>query len=457
MSENQFSLIDELLNDTEPNWNDVGLSKPKQMGDQFKQLTKSEADDAFLDEVGGNSEHTIIPLARTAAGAREPHPVKDSVTGDSALTEAFKTFGEVQKHNELDVVSQKEAENRINYLLSLGHKPSRVAKMVHVGGDGALHVYNESQTNEFIKDQEPESKARTEKLQSQVLGHLGGLGMSYINPNFHMNSCEASFVEIQKNGKLNALSVKKIAACAGCSKYKNGSCGLYCRPVVASAAELKKVAEDAVRARGIKSASLKSALVQMHEGTDSHIAKLPSRSTMPVAVRTAGDKAPIVRKEASVAEIGKMLSSGIPVKDVYKTASAQYGKVSATFALKSYIAGLRQSKAKIILAALDCSFIKGKLAAANAIVGEKKCASCSYRSGMSCGLTGGTLLSFPNMDKASSKKISHDGVKDGKQVLLEWELLDKPEDSEIEYRGEGDSTPEEINVELTSTSKIDIE
>lgn len=435
MSDNQFSLIDEMLSENEPNWNDLGLSKPKQIGDQFKDMSKAEADDTFLNEIGGNSEHTIVPSARAASGAREPHPVKDSIKNDSALNDAFKTVAEVEGHNELDAITQSEAENRISYLLSLGHKPSRVAGYMEKLAE--LQLFDKKTTAEFLESQ------------------AGQNGMAYIEPNFYMNSCDASFNEIQKNGKLNTLSVKKVAACKGCSHYKSGNCGLYCRPVVASAAELKKVAGDAVRSKGIKTASLKSALKMMHEGTDSHQAKLPSRSNLPVAVRTAGDKATIVRKEASAAELGKMLTSGIPVKDVYKTAAAQYGKVSAQAALKNYIAGLRKEKAKIVLAALDCSFLKGKLAASNAIVGEKKCASCSYRNGMSCGLTGGTLLSFPGMNKASSKKISHEGVKDGQQVLFEWELLDKPEDTEIEYREE--ETPEETNIELRTTSKIDIE
>lgn len=435
MRDNQFSLIDEMLSETEPNWNDLGLSKPKQVGDQFKDMSKAEVDDSFLNEIGGNSAHTIIPSIRNAAGPREPHPVKDSIKNDSALNEAFKTMTEVEGHNTLDEITQAEAENRINYLLSLGHKPSRVAGYMEKLGE--LKLFDKKNTAEFLESQ------------------AGQNGMAYIEPNFYMNSCDASFNEIQKNGKLNALSVKKVAACNGCSHYKNGNCGLYCRPIVASAVELKKVAEDAVQSKGIKTASLKSALKMMHEGVDNHVAQLPARTNIQVAVRSAGDKKIAVRKEASAAEIGKMLSSGIPVKDVYKTATAQYGKVSAQAALKSYIAGLRKEKAKIVLAALDCSFLKGKLAAANAIIGEKKCASCSYRNGMSCGLTGGTLLSFPGMDRVSSKKISHEGVKDGKQVLFEWDLLDKPEDSEIEYREE--ESPEETNVELSTTSKIDIE
>jgi hypothetical protein len=173
----------------------------------------------------------------------------------------------------------------------------------------------------------------------------------------------------------------------------------------------------------------------------------------PTATRTAGDKATIVehRKEASVKEIQQMLATGIPIDQVYKNASAQYGKVSASSAIKKFINTLKQSKTKIVLAAIDCTLLKGKLATGNAIVGEKKCASCTYRNGMHCGLTGGTLLSFPGMNTVASNKISHEGVKDGREVLFEFDLLDTPENS-IEYI----EAPDVLDVELTQSSKVDL-
>lgn len=440
MTDKPFSLIDTFLEETEPQWESLGLKKPKQIGEQFKDLSKSEADDAFLTEIGGDSNHTVVPGARIGSGGRETKPVKDATTGDSALADAFKSLGAVENHNELDELTESEIKGRIEYLLSLGHKPSRVAGMIEKLAE--LKLFDRKQTAEFLSDQ------------------AGGMGLAYIEPNFYMNSCDKSHAEIQKNGNLRALSVKKIAACSGCQHYRCGSCSLYSRPVVASAQELKNVVTAAVQQKGIKVATtLKAALVQMHEGVGAKEAQnLPyHRSEEQTVTRTAGDKKAMVHKEASVEEVGKMVSSGVPLNKIYKDASAQYGKVSAMSAIKRYIAGLKQSKAKIVLAALDCSFLKNKLASSNTIVGEKKCASCSYRNGMSCGLTGGTLLTFPGMDKASSKKISHEGVKDGKEVLYEFDLLDNKEDSEIEYRGEDGSTPEEINIELTRPSSIDIE
>lgn len=443
MSDEQFSLIDHLLGDTEPDFGAIGLSKPKQMGDQFKDLSKAEADDAFLNEIGGNSEHTIVPSGRTAAGPRETKPVKDATTGDSALADAFKTLGAVENHNELDALTEAEIKGRITYLLSLGHKPSRVAGYMNKLGE--LKGFDRKQTAEFLESQ------------------AGQVGLAYIEPNFYMKSCEASFDKIKKEGHLNTMSVKKIAACEGCQFFNKcgsgASCNLYSRPIVASAQELKTVVTANLKQKGVKVAgSLRAALKQMHEGGAKEANPLPyHRTEEAYTVRSAGDKKAKINKEASVEEIGKMVGTGVPLQDVYKTAAAQYGKVSAMSAIKRYIAGLKGSKAKIVLAALDCSLLKNKLGTGNAIVGEKKCASCSYRNGMHCGLTGGTLLSFPGMDKASSKHIAHEGVKDGKQVLFEYDLLDKKEeDSEIHFNDEKEK-PEDINVELTRTSQIDIE
>lgn len=414
----KFSLIDELLRDIEPNQG--GIQKPRM-------AKTASQDDAVLD------------LPKMAAGGREARPIKDTLNNDNALADAFKSLKEVEGHTHLDELTTNEVVGRMKYLLSLGHKPSRVAAQVDKLAE--LKLFDRKMTSEFLSDQ------------------AGGLGMAYIEPNFYMNSCDQSFAEIQKKGHLNALSVKKIAACEGCSKYKSGSCGLYCRPVVASASEMKKVAEAAVKQKGIKIATtLKAALVQMHEGTyQEGNKKAFHRVEEKTVTRSAGDKVAKVRKEASAEEIGKMIEAGLPFDQVYKNASSQYGKISALTAVKRYLAGLKQSKTKVVLAALDCSYLKGKLAASNAILGEAKSASCSYRSGTSCGLTGGTLLSYPGMNKAAeAKKILHeDAVKDGHNMLFEFELHDAPEDSPLDI-GE-DETPEEMNIELSQTSKIDLD
>lgn len=437
MSDKPFSLIDSLLDETEPDWSSIGLQKPKKMGDQFKELTGGKTDD-LLKQIGGDSRHTVVPGSRVAAGGMTTKPVNDAITGDTALADAFQTIGAVEKHTGLsESLSETEIKNKIKYLLSIGHKPSRIAGYIEKLAE--LKYFDKKQTAEYLKNE------------------VGNLGLAYIEPNFYMNSCDSSYNEIKKKGSLRALSVKKIAACASCQHHRCGQCSLYGRPIVASAEELKKVTTAALTQKGIKTATLRSGLIQLHEGVGpKEVAELPyNRSTDAYVVRTAGDKTAKIRKEASAEELGKMISSGMPLNQVFKNASAQYGKASALNAVKRYIAGLKQSKARVILAALDCSYLKGKLAASNPIVGEKKCASCSYRNGMSCGLTGGTLLSFPGMDKVRSNRVAHEGVKDGQQVLFEYDLLDRQENS-VEYRDE-QIVDAPVEIDLTRSSQIDIE
>ena len=412
-----FSLIDELLKNTE-----------SVTGSIQKSVSKT-----------ASSDSPLLELPKMAAGGREARPIKDTLNSDTALAEAFKSLNDSEKHTNLDELTTNEVINRMTYLLSLGHKPSRVAAQVDKLAE--LKLFDRKTTSEFLKDQ------------------AGVVGLAYIEPNFYMNSCDQSFTEIQKKGKLNALSVKKIAACSGCSNYKNGSCGLYCRPVVASAAEMKKIAESAVRQKGIKVATtLKAALVQMHEGTyQEETKKAFHRVQEKTITRSAGDKKAKIRKEATSEEIGKMIEAGLPLDQVYKNATSQYGKTSALTAVKRYLAGLKQSKARVVISALDCGYLRGKLASSNPIIGESKCASCSYRTGTSCGFTGGTLLSYPGMNKAAeAKKIIHeDAVKDGHNMLFEFDLHDVPEDAPLDITK--DETPEEVNIELNQSSKINLE
>jgi hypothetical protein len=75
---------------------------------------------------------------------------------------------------------------------------------------------------------------------------------------------------------------------------------------------------------------------------------------------------------------------------------------------------------------------------------------------MHCGLTGGTLVSFPGMDKQSSNhKIAAGAPKDGRAMLQEFDLTAaaKPVDIEINAAG-----PERAEVKMGPTMTVgDIE
>ena len=429
------NLLDNLLDEIEPDYSSLGLKSPKAIGDQFRAISHDEADNDFLDEIAGNSRHTFAAGHTSSYTPRQLNNDKEA-DNDSVLSEVTQTLTKAETTDYTKkALSDKEIQMRVRTLLNLGYTPEKVAG--YLNKLGALKVLDTSHSSsEFIQAYAP------------------GLGIAYIEPNFYMNACDQSLKKIEKEGKLRAIAVKKIAACQGCSCNHQGSCSLYKRPIVASAAEMTTMVQNELVKKGIKSASLKEGLAKLHEGVGARANKPAiTASTNNGVVRTAGDKANMLRKEASVAEIGAAISAGVPLAKVYKNASAQYGKVSASSAIKRYIAGLKDSKAKIVLAALDCSFLKGKLASTNAIVGQSKCASCTYRGGMHCGLTGGTLLSFPGMKNASSNKISHGSEVDGRDMLFEYQILDTQEDIPLTI----DEDRTDTEVELHTTSRIDID
>jgi len=154
---------------------------------------------------------------------------------------------------------------------------------------------------------------------------------------------------------------------------------------------------------------------------------------------------------------------GHSLEKIYKSAAAKVGSAKASKAVKDFIASLKNKPIKVALSQIDCTFLKNKLAVHNPIVGAAKCGTCVYRQGMHCGLTGGTLLTFPGMDKqGSTKKVAtvSEGHKtgsvpeDGRSILAEFELTassGRPGDTkmaDIEYSGDfGD-------VQMPNSSKL---
>jgi hypothetical protein len=171
-----------------------------------------------------------------------------------------------------------------------------------------------------------------------------------------------------------------------------------------------------------------------------HLAKIRDGAEQKTA-----DKAPIVRvgdkviqrttaaktastikttsPEFTVAAISKAHTAGASLEKIYSFGVKTAGVVRAADVVKKFVGGLKTAGTKIALSQIDCRFLKGKLGVQNAIVGAPKCSSCAYRSSMHCGLTGGTLLSFPGMSTASSNhKIASGAPKDGHQMLNEYDL-----------------------------------
>lgn len=150
------------------------------------------------------------------------------------------------------------------------------------------------------------------------------------------------------------------------------------------------------------------------------------------------------------AAVAKYHAAGHSVNKIYKAASAKYGSAQASKAVRDWANNLKNTNTKIALSQIDCTTLKKmgvKLSSKNAIIGAEKCGSCSYRNGMHCGLTGGTLLSFPGMNQiASNKKVSAGAPKDGRSMLKEFDLIGKAAQADINT-----APPEQAEINFGST------
>jgi hypothetical protein len=169
-----------------------------------------------------------------------------------------------------------------------------------------------------------------------------------------------------------------------------------------------------------------SAAVQKHKSASNvdYISRVPHtgfQESNPDQVRHA-HRASKPELDASVIE--RYHKKGHSLEKIYKQAANKFGTAQASKAVKEFVASLKRKPIKVALSQIDCRFLKNKLADHNPIIGASKCGSCTYRNGMHCGLTGGTLLSFPGMDKtASNHKVGEGAPEDGRTILAEYDLM----------------------------------
>jgi hypothetical protein len=147
--------------------------------------------------------------------------------------------------------------------------------------------------------------------------------------------------------------------------------------------------------------------------------------------------------------VSKLFIKGHALEKIYQAGQTKVGSAQATKAVREFVANLKTSNQKVDLNQLDCQFLKNKLAMQNVIIGKDKCASCTYRQGMHCGRTGGTLLSFPGMaEQTSNKKVAANAPKDGYAILNEFDLTGAAPQGDI------DMTPPE-RAEITMNNHMD--
>ena len=128
------------------------------------------------------------------------------------------------------------------------------------------------------------------------------------------------------------------------------------------------------------------------------------------------------------------LEAGKTLQEVYVASKQARGSAATERVVRTYLDGLKKTGARINLAAVDCSLLKHRLTASESIIGKSKCATCTHRcAGMHCGFTGGTLLSFPGMDRVGGKRASlqQATAPDGVATMQAMELIAPTLDIEI--------------------------
>lgn len=199
----------------------------------------------------------------------------------------------------------------------------------------------------------------------------------------------------------------------------------------------------------------KCASCKAHNGKQQHkaaategVSRVPDVFVASTPERVRAAQTRVVAKFDS-STVAKLHGQGHSLDKIYKAASSKVGSVQASKAVREWAHNLKNTNTKIALSQIDCTTLQKmgvKLSSQNAIIGAAKCADCTYRNGMHCGLTGGTLLSFPGMNQAASKKKATVGApEDGRSILKEFDLMSAAPQADI------DMTPlERGDVEISS-------
>ncbi len=403
------------------------LSDAASRGQGYRDISQHH-DSGLLDEmldadVQGDL-HTPVPATKSASdflwdptqdqsGPSADDPLATEADGDGQYAQREPQLA-CEEDEGMPRLSSSDVKMRVNALLNLGYTPHKVqAYLVKLAEQMS---FDRELSNDYLKTQ------------------AGVLGYAYLEPNHYMNSCTASYKKVQREGKLRAASVKQITACTGCTHYQKLAgvgkrCKLYKLPIVATSGDLDQVVTSLIGP--MTASSRKAALVARANGEPlpghqtQHTNRLASGAQNPTkAARTASAQAersaiPVrtrwdaqAHREASnplpAKRIKAALDQGTSLVSIFAAAKAKLGSAQARKSVTAFIHSLKGTGARINLASLDCGFLPRRLTASETIVGASKCAGCTHRNGMSCSLTGGTLLSFPGMERTGRRASSEE-------------------------------------------------
>jgi hypothetical protein len=217
--------------------------------------------------------------------------------------------------------------------------------------------------------------------------------------------------------------------------------------IIVAAADAEYLKKMGIHNEAIVGAT-KCASCKAHTGKELHkaastemVTRAPETFVQATPMHVRSTQKQVVANFDSAA-VAKYHTAGHSVEKIFKAASAKYGSAQASKAIRDWAQNLKNTNTKIALSQIDCTTLKKmgvKLSSQNAIIGAEKCGSCSYRNGMHCGLTGGTLLSYPGMNQtASNKKVAAGAPKDGRSMLKEFDLMDKATQADIDMTTDRD-------------------
>lgn len=359
---------------------------------------------------------------------------------DSLMSDVLKEASLAPRHAG-GRVSHLDIKRRISTQLTLGWAPRQVTAALDKLAEQV--IFDRQMADEYLKDQS------------------GLEGLAYIEPNHFNQSCVASLKHIQHHGKLKSASVKRIAACKGCTHCKPDhqggcKCAAYGLPIVGNAQDLQRVVAGLT-----KGTAKKSHLVARHNGGE--ITTTPGHSVAVVAGRTEHETAsklaghgtltkfePAALKLASSDFNPKVVKASIAggktLSNVYAEAKKAHGSHKTELVIKAYLNGLKHSNERINTAAVDCSLLRKRLTASETLIGKSKCASCSYRQQMHCGYTGGTLLSYPGLGTGGAKRASRKDPEapDGNDIMAELGLTQDPEVTDMNWMEPEHQEPLEV-------------
>lgn len=342
-------------------------------------------DKDFLKEIAGTSDRTSygVGVVGSAKEGWRQHSFDNSPVGDALADLAGK-----QANNSKQTLTDEQIKRFVSTRLHCGDSPRKVSAQLKKMAE--MVVYNHQMADAYLSDMS------------------GMMGLGYIEPNHFMSaSCQRSLEEITKlGGRVKAACVKRLKSCGSCRMCRVASgageldrCDLYKLPIVGNATELRRV----IVAKYKTATKVKLAAIHNGEQATQNTGLLRVEAK---ATQIAGSISPVSIQEFNATHVANLIKSGSDLVTAFSTGQKTVGTHVATRAITSYISSLKKTGSQVDISKVDCRFLRGKLATNNPVHGVSKCQSCTYRNCMHCGLTGGTLTSFPGMEMVGSKQAS---------------------------------------------------